>query len=68
MTRIRDEHAEVSIKAGLGLFCPPACFMRILASHLYIVLVDTTDVTYPAGNCETSGFRPILDAKVLPVD
>ena len=61
-------HAEVSGKAGLGLFCPPACSMRIFASHLYIVLIDTTDVTYPAGNCETSRFRPILDAKVQPVD
>ena len=68
MTRARDEHAEVSGKAGLGLFCPPACSMRIFASHLYIVLVDTTDVAYPAGNCETSGFRPILDAEVQPVD
>ena len=53
MARTRDEHAEVSGKAGLGLFCPPACSMRIFASHLYIVFVDTTDVTYPAGNCET---------------
>ena len=59
MTRTQDEHAEVSGKA---------CSMRIFTSHLYIVFVDTTDVTYPAGNCETSGFRPILDAKVQPVD
>ena len=47
MTRIRDEHAEVSGKAGLGLFCPPSCSMRIFTSHLYVVFVDTTDVTYP---------------------
>ena len=59
MTRTRDEHAEVSGKAGVRLFCLPACFMRIFTSHLYIVFVDTTDVTYPAGNCETSGFCPI---------
>ena len=57
----------MSGKAGLGLFVP-ACSMSIFASHLYIVFVDTTDVTYPAGNCETSDFRPILDAKVQPVD
>ena len=68
MTRTRDEHAAVSGKAGLGLFCPPAYSMRIFTSHLYIVFVDTTDVRYPAGNCETSGFRQILDAKVQPVD
>ena len=68
MTRTRDKHAEVSGKAGLGLFCPPACSMRIFASHLHIVFVDTTDVTYPAGNCETCRFHPILDAKVQPVD
>ena len=59
MTRTRDEHDEVSGKAELGLFCPPVCSMRIFASHLYIEFVDTTDVT---------GFRPILDAKVQPVD
>ena len=41
--------------------------MRIFASHLYIVFVDTTDMTYPAGNCVTSRFRAILDAKVQPV-
>ena len=23
---------------------------------------------YPSGNCETSEFRPILDAKVQPLD
>ena len=68
MTRTRDEHAEVSGKAGLGLSCPPACCIRIFTSHLYIVFVDTTDVTYSAGNCETSGFRPVLDAKVQTVD
>ena len=68
MTRARDEHAGMSGKAGLGLFCFPACSMRIFASNLYIVFVDTTDVTYPAGNCETYRFRPILDAKVQPVD
>ena len=68
MTRTRDEHADVSGKAGLGLFCPPSCSIRIFTSYFYIVFVDTTDVTYPAGNCVTSGFRPILDAKVQPVD
>ena len=68
MTRTGDEHAEVSGKAGLGLSCPPACSLRIFASHLYIVFVDTTDVTYLAGNCETLGFCPILDAEVQPVD
>ena len=55
-------------KSWSWTFCPPACSMRIFTSHLYIVFVDTTDVTYPAGNCETSGFRQILDAKVQPVD
>ena len=68
MARTRDEHAEVSGKAGLGLFCSPACHMRIFASHFYIVFVDTTGVTYPAGNCETSDFCLSLDAKFQPVD
>ena len=68
MTRTRDEHAEVSGKLVLDFFCPSACSMRIFTSRLYIVFVDTTDVTYPAGNCEASGFRPILDAKVQPVN
>ena len=68
MTRTQDEHAEVSGKAGLGLPPPRACSMRIFASHLYIVFVDTTDLTYPADNCETSNFRPIKDANVQPAD
>ena len=68
MTTTRYEHAEVSGKAGRGHFCPIACYMRIFASHLYIVFVDTTDVTYPAGNCETSDFCLTLEAKVQPVD
>ena len=55
-------------KSWSWTFCPPACYMRRFASHLKIVFVDTTDVTYPAGNCETSDFRSILDAKVQPVD
>ena len=66
MTRTLGEHAEVSGKVGLGLF--PLAYIRIFASHLYIVFVDTTDVTYPAGNCETSDFRVILETKVQPVD
>ena len=28
------EHAEVSGKSGLKLFCPPACSMQIFASYL----------------------------------
>ena len=68
MTRSRDEHAEVPQKAGLGLFCPPACYTRILALQFYIVFTDTTYVTHPTGYCETSDLSLILEAKVQPVD
>ena len=48
-----DEHAEVSGKSGLELFCPPACSMQIFASYLKIMIIDTTEMPYRTGICET---------------
>ena len=48
-----DEHAEVSGKSGLELFCPPACCMQIFASYLKIMITDTTEMSYRTGICET---------------
>ena len=48
-----DEHAEVSGKSGLELFCPPACSMQIFASYLKIMIIDTTEMPYQTGICET---------------
>ena len=53
MTGARDEHTEVSGKAGLGLFCPPARYMKIFASYPKIRITDTREMTYRAGICET---------------
>ena len=35
-----DEHAEVSGKGGLGLFCPPARSMKIFVSYAKIMIID----------------------------
>ena len=48
-----DEHAEVSGKAGLGLFCPPDRSMKIFASYPKIMIIDTTEMPYTTGVCET---------------
>ena len=62
------EHAEVSGKGGLGLFCPPARSIKIFASYPKIMIIDTTEVPYGTGICETSDLRLFLDAKVQPLD
>ena len=48
-----DEHAEVSGKSGFELFCPPACSMQIFTSYLKIMIIDTTEMAYRMGICET---------------
>ena len=48
-----DEHVEVSRKSGLELFCPPACSMQIFASYPKIMIIDTTEMPYRTGVCET---------------
>ena len=48
-----DEHAEVSGKSGLELFCPLACSMQIFASYLKIMIIDTTEMLYRTGIRET---------------
>ena len=63
-----DEHAEVSGKSGLELFCPPACSMQIFASYLKIMIIDTTEMPYRTGICETYDLRLFLEAKVQPLD
>ena len=39
-----DEHAEVSGKGGLGLFCSPARTMKMFASFPKIMITDTTEM------------------------
>ena len=63
-----DKHAEVSGKGGRGLFCPPARSMKIFASYPKIVIIDTTEMPYRKGICETSDLRLFLDVKVQPLD
>ena len=63
-----DEHAEVSGKSGLELFCPPACSMQIFASYLKIMIIDTTEMPYRRGICETYDLRLFLETKVQPLD
>ena len=48
-----DEHAKVSGKGGLRLFCPPARSMKIFASFPKIMIIDTTEMPYRTGICET---------------
>ena len=48
-----DEHAEVSGKSGLELFCPPACSMQIFALYPKIMIIGTTEMPYRTGVCET---------------
>ena len=63
-----DEHAEVSGKGGLGLFCPPARSMKIFVSYAKIMIIDTTEMPYRTGICKTLDLRLFLDAKVPPLD
>ena len=63
-----DEHAEVSGKSGLELFCPPACSIQIFASYPKIMIIDTTEIPCQTDICETSDFRLFLEAKVQPLD
>ena len=68
MAGAADEHAEVSGKSGLGLFCPPARSMQIFASYPKIMIIDTTEMPYGTGVCETLDLRLFLEAKVQPLD
>ena len=68
MAGVPDEHAEVSGKSGLELFCPPACSMQIFASYLKIMIIDTTEMPYRTGICETQDLRLFLEAKLQPLD
>ena len=42
--------------------------MKIFASYPKIMIIDTTEVPYWTGICETSDLRLFLDAKVQPLD
>ena len=63
-----DEHAEVSGKSGLELFCPPACSMQIFVSYLKIMIIDTTEMPYRTGVRETYDLSLFLETKVQPLD
>ena len=63
-----DEHAEVSAKGSLGLFCTSARSIKIFASYPKIMIIDTTEMPYRTGICETSDLHLFLDAKVQPLD
>ena len=49
-------------------FCLPARSMKIFASYPKIMIIDTTEMPYRMGICETSNLRLFLDAKVQPLD
>ena len=66
MAEAPDEHDEVCGKGGL--FCSPARSMKIFASFPKIMIIDTTEMPYRTGICETSDLRLFLDAKVQPLD
>ena len=68
MTGTRDEHTDVSGKPGLGLSCPFASYTKMLVSHFKIMTIDTTEMTYRTGVCETCDLRLFLAAKVWPLD
>ena len=42
--------------------------MKIFASFPKIMIIDTTEMPYRTGICETSDLRLFLDAKVQPLD
>ena len=42
--------------------------MKIFASYPKVMIIDTTEMTYRTGICETSHLRLFLDAKVQPLD
>ena len=51
MAGAADEHAEVSGKGCLRLFCPPAHSIKIIASDPKIMIIDTTGMPYRTGVC-----------------
>ena len=53
MAEAPDEHVEMSGKAALGPFCPPGRSMKIFASYLKIMIIDTTEMLCWTGVCET---------------
>ena len=57
-------------KGGLGTFCPPARSMKIFASYPKIMIIDTTEMPYRTGICEseTLDLHLFLDTKVQPLD
>ena len=71
MARVRDEHAEVSGKAGLGLFYPPAGYTKYLLHiqklsllisqkwHIGRAFVRVAIFVCFGGQSATSGFRPV---------
>ena len=63
-----NEHAEVSGKDGLGIFCVPARSMKTFASYPKIMIIDTTEMPYWTDIRETSDLRLLLDDKVQPLD
>ena len=42
--------------------------MKIFASFPKIMIIDTTEMPYRTGICETLDLRLFLDAKVQPLD
>ena len=63
-----NDHAEVSGKGGLGLFCPSARSMKTFASYPKIMIIDTKEMPYRTDICETSDLSLFLDDKVQPLD
>ena len=53
MAGAAEEHAEVSGKSGLGLFCPSTHSMQIFASYPKIMIIDTTEMPSRMGVCKT---------------
>ena len=52
-----DEHAEVSGKRWSWTFCPPARSTKIFASYPKIMIIDSTEMPYRTGICETLDLR-----------
>ena len=58
-----------SEKLVLDFFAPPpARSMKIFASYLKITIIDTTEMPYWTGVCETSNLRLFLETKVQALD